>query len=317
MQVTECFNLIKHLLLNTKQYTEPLTFTPEAWVKINCYIHLIGNLEITGLGKIEDNKITDVKLLTQEVRAAYVECDDDAISDFIQQHPTEAHLWQLDWHSHVDMSTSPSGTDWKNYAEMQEIRMGNTFPFLVINKSQEMTAGEYIGGGKYHRLTINKPESIPLTQQQMKDIYEQCKADIQLHCTQYVATVTYGIPQHKYYGYNTTNYYGVASGRYSQKKTTEQCLFCSADLTTQYERERKHCMECLKEDEGFATQQCLSCQAALTAEEEEQGEGYCFNCLIGNYEATRDIPVLVQQTTNRRKTNGHQRNQRRTQRTKR
>ena len=136
-----------------------LEFTPYAWVKINCYINIIGDLEVTGLGKIEDGLITDVKLLHQRVKPAFVECNPEAIADFMREvGMREISKWKLDWHSHVNMATSPSGTDWNNYEVMSELREGQQFPVMIVNKSQSVYCGCYMGKSSTKPIEIIKPE---------------------------------------------------------------------------------------------------------------------------------------------------------------
>ena len=47
---TKCLSFLKNLFC--KKPIERLEFSPKAWLKINAYINLIGDLEITGLGKV-------------------------------------------------------------------------------------------------------------------------------------------------------------------------------------------------------------------------------------------------------------------------
>lgn len=195
--------MLKRKFFSTQQY-QKLIFTPQAYLKMMAYMHLIGDLEITGLGKLSlKNKekqiyqVDDIAILEQEVRSAYVDTSATAISDFIQQLPTTdaPEQWALDWHSHVNMATSPSGTDWDNYEEMSKLRMNNTFPFIVANKKGDIFAGEYISDHEYYKLEVQIPTQDELRtaidQQTYTNIYNQCKNDIELKCTKYVAPITH------------------------------------------------------------------------------------------------------------------------------
>lgn len=180
-----CFRLIKNLF-SEKPITE-YTFTPLAWAKINFYINLIGDLEITGLGKLEGNMITDIGILRQVVRSAYVSCDEIAIAEFMRDKaPEEAIKWNLDWHSHVDMGVTPSSTDKNNYEVMGSLRFGEIFPFMIINKSQDIYSANYYGNGHWRNIKIHKPIEAEMQNLNLKEIHDSCKKDITEKCKEEV-----------------------------------------------------------------------------------------------------------------------------------
>lgn len=199
-EVTECMDTIKKLL---EQPTyESLTITAEAWAKLLCYIHLIGSNEVTGFGRIVDNKVVDFKIIKQTVRSAYVECNEDAVLDFIMSTPAEERgQWILDWHSHVNMSTSPSGTDWGNYESMLAARMGNQFPVMIVNKRTEITAMQYISKHNTPDIDI-LIENKEIENEKLYDIYNTCKEEIVKLCTEAPKT---GVYNNNRVGYNYNN----------------------------------------------------------------------------------------------------------------
>jgi hypothetical protein len=181
-----CRTLLKNLLIGS--YAEKITFSPYAWAKINCYINLIGDLEITGLGKIEDNIVTDVALLKQEVESAEVNCDQTAISNFLMSLPEEEKIsgcWKLDWHSHVNMTATPSGTDDRNYEQMLKIRMGKPFPVVIINKQQEIYGAMYLGNKNYRDLKVFY-QGEKISDKDFSELYIQCKKDVLENCVENV-----------------------------------------------------------------------------------------------------------------------------------
>lgn len=190
--VTECFQIIKNMYVEPK-YTK-LYITAEAWIKLMCFIHLIGDYEISGFGRIQNidgiMTVTDFDILKQEVRGAYVEASEDAVMDFIRRTPKEQRgEWTFDWHSHVEMGTTPSGTDWNNYKEMLAARMNEQFPFMIVNKRQEVTSCCYISEGRHPAISVLILKD-SVSEDRMFEIYEECKAKIETLCTKYVAKTT-------------------------------------------------------------------------------------------------------------------------------
>ena len=176
----DCKTLIYNLFAKPK-YSE-LQITKKAYIKLMCYIHLIGEYEISGFGRIQNNIITDVKILKQEVRGAYVECSDDAVLQFIKSIPKEQlPEWELDWHSHVNMSTTPSSTDWKNYLEMSALKGYKQFPVLIINKKQEYTLMNYIGEDNSPDIDLEISDE-EITPKEIDEIYAEVEKDIKENC---------------------------------------------------------------------------------------------------------------------------------------
>lgn len=195
--VTECFNLIKKIF-EVPVYTE-LYITSKAWAKLMCFIHLIGEYEISGFGRIQDNietpdglktAITDFDIIKQEVKSAYVESDSQAVMDFIRQVPSDQrNEWTLDWHSHVNMGVTPSGTDWTNYSSMLSARMDKQFPAMIVNKRGEVSIHQIISAGKHPDVRV-KIVLEELTEEELSAIYNECKDKIEKFCTKAPA-ITY------------------------------------------------------------------------------------------------------------------------------
>ena len=165
-----------------KKPIERLEFSPKAWLKINAYINLIGDLEITGLGKVEKIEgkdiITDIIILKQIVDSIKCECEATAIPNFLNTLPIEERqLWILDWHSHVDMAVTPSLTDTNNYRTMFAIRLNNIFPVMIINKQQNIYCANYYGNDYYKNIPVSY--SLGVTEEEIKTIYKECQKDIE------------------------------------------------------------------------------------------------------------------------------------------
>lgn len=225
--VTECLQYLKNL------YTQPtykkLTITAYAWAKLMAFIHLVGDYEISGFGRIQDDKVTDFDIIKQEVRSTYVESDADAVLDFIMNVPQDQRTeWTLDWHSHVEMGTTPSSTDWKNYYEMLQARQFKQFPAMIVNKKGNVTANQIICENKHTDITVYV-ETTPLEESEIEKIYQICKDRVQHYCTKAIVTSSWS-------GYGATTgftgrdydddeyYYG-----WQQKKTSDSTINSSKE----------------------------------------------------------------------------------------
>lgn len=181
--VTNCLGVLKELFFPTEPKYKELTFTQETYAKLMCYIHLIGDYEITGFGRVVDNKIIDVKILRQTVKSATVDCDVDAMNEFLMAIPKDQiGQWILDWHSHVNMGVFASGTDSSNYEQQWKARLNNQFPLIIVNKSQQIYSKCYISPSRQTDLKI-KVETEGLTKDRLIEIYNECTNDIETQCS--------------------------------------------------------------------------------------------------------------------------------------
>lgn len=249
-KVEECFEYLKELFFPTQPIYKELQFTQKAYAKLMCYINLIGDYEITGFGRVVDNQVVDVKILKQEVKSATVDCDVDAMNEFLMAIPAEqTGQWVLDWHSHVDMAASPSGTDKNNYEEQWEARLKNQFPYLIINKKQQYYARCYINKGRETEIKISLAQE-GLTQEELQELYAECKADIEKYCTKF-EYVTY-----------TNNYYGWNN----KKKEEEKEVIRSTDVDD-------YCFSCghyLRNSDEYDRHLCNRCWNKMSASEQRQ-----------------------------------------------
>ena len=181
LEVTECFKKVISRYQKPK-YTE-LTFTARAYMKLMFIINLVGNFEVSGYGKIVDNKIVDLYIPTQVLTSTTAEIDEDAMIEFMSEIPTsELKYWELDWHSHVNMSTNPSGTDKQNYQDQADMRGNKQFVAMIVNKSESMWIKNVIGGCKFDDIEI-KREPINLSEKELKKLYDECVELVEDRCT--------------------------------------------------------------------------------------------------------------------------------------
>lgn len=126
-----------------------IIFTPEAYSKM---ITLVNNFdsEVAWYGYVDrvgdaSFKISDVFVYPQVVTGVNVDTDEDEHRAFLEKIPDEDYnRIRFQGHSHVNMGTSPSGTDLTD----QATRVGNSSPdtfwvFVIWNKKNEHNAKIY------------------------------------------------------------------------------------------------------------------------------------------------------------------------------
>lgn len=261
-----CWRSILNLVFPEKPKFSKLTFTYPAWLKLQCYINLVGEYEITGFGRIVVDKIVDIKIIPQTVKSAEVDCDIDAMVDFMKQVPKdERGQWILDWHSHVNMGVFMSGTDSSNYEEQLEARLNQQFPVMIVNKKGDVWCQNYMETGlKPIEVTIDK--SSDMDKDTLFELYSQCERDVQTMCKK-KEYVTYADRWSKLYtksddskqtsiwdniedeyswGYQDSRYNPPT---YNKKKDTinddvDYCISCNSYLVEPDEYDRGICDEC-------------------------------------------------------------------------
>lgn len=261
----ECKQLIYNIFAKPK-YKE-LKVTKSAYIKLMCYINLIGDYEISGFGRIKDGTIIDFKILKQEVKPAYVECDDDAVMEFIRSVPKEQlSEWELDWHSHVDMGVTPSGTDWSNYEDMSNLRGHEQFPIMIINKRQEYTLMNYISEDNSEDIDLVITDE-NVTQKEIDKIYDECKKDIKENCTKAIEIKATSV--NKITDKSTKRTYPVYDDYTAKSK--DWWADYDKDYYSQY-----YCRSCgtqLLNSHELTTGLCEDCEEAVEAQKKEVQNG--------------------------------------------
>lgn len=185
MEVFECLHIIEELFQSPK-YSK-LTITSEAYIKLMCYINLVGDYEVNGFGRVIDDKIVDFKILQQTVNRSTVLANEQSIFKFMSQTPRDQlKEWILDWHSHVTFSPEPSRTDLSNYELMKELRGNQQFPYLIINKYGQYTCRNYINEYREKDIQLVLPSEQELSNIDIQQIYEQCKQEVEQKCSKIV-----------------------------------------------------------------------------------------------------------------------------------
>ena len=267
--VIECFNVLRNLW--AKPEVKELIITSHAWAKLMAFIHLIGDYEISGFGKIERREdtpttfyVTDFDIIKQTVEGAYVESDEDAVMDFIMRTPADQReQWTLDWHSHVNMGTTPSGTDWSNYGDMLSARMGKQFPAIVVNKQGNVSAYQIMTEARHETITV-KLEQEDIPEGILLQIYKECKEKVENLCTKKQvirANTAWAGSKNLANNYNSKRWWDtyntyeeeddddIAAAKAQGYVFDEEdaCEYCDELLVTAEEKQNKCCSNCYRE----------------------------------------------------------------------
>ena len=255
MKTTDCFDEVRSLLYPTVSEIDRLVLTPYARAKLMCYVHLASPYEITGFGRIVNGHITDVKILRQTVQNAKVDCDEEAMMEFLMGIPNEErNEWILDWHSHVDMETFHSSTDKANYKSQWEARLKKQYPTMVVNKQEEYFVNQYISPYEVVpiELLVNNTE---LDIDDLETVYKECREDVDKLCEVKVYTKEVPRTKHKYWWEQEEEEEKPKPQR--QLLITDYfCLGCGEELVTEREITRGICSDCW---EAMAIQDRIGC----------------------------------------------------------
>lgn len=240
----ECLKVIQNLFAPPKY--ETLKMRSKAYIKLMCYCYLAGDQEITGLGRIKDGEIVDFKIPYQEVGGATADATDEAMIDLMREIPIdEIKEWELDWHSHVNMSVTPSATDWENYELMSMARGGNQFPLMIVNKKGEFTLKNYITEDKHPNIALNV-QLDKISNATIEKIYNSCKEEVAEKLSmRKIKNVFKNGNVYNYDGYHYGNRYGSSLKGTARSYSMGLCQSCGEPLLSADELENGLCDDCL------------------------------------------------------------------------
>lgn len=149
--------------------------------------------------------ITDVIVYPQVVTGATVNTDQEKYQMWLFELPDEVFpLVRCQGHSHVNMSTSPSGTDTNYYDQIVEtLGEEDFFIFMILNKRRDMFVNIY--DKKYNIMYESKDITISKT---YSDEIDELLKDAREKCKEKVVTPTY-----KWTNGSYNNYYAAKYGR--------------------------------------------------------------------------------------------------------
>ena len=233
LEVTECYKKVMSKF-ETPLYTE-LTWSPKAYLKLQFIINLVGSYEVTGYGRVVDNVVVDISIPKQTLTSTTANVDELAMVDFISNLPKEElSQWILDWHSHVEMGTSPSGTDKENYNEQFETRGCKQFIATIVNKKGSCWCKCVVGGGRFEDVEVTTPEDFSSVD--TKELYDECKELVKDNCNKEVVVVT----QTKLFTTKTKD-----KSKSKNKNDKGTCQICGAPLK---DWETDLCWECKRDN---------------------------------------------------------------------
>lgn len=234
-EVTECYNKVMSQF-ETPLY-EKVTWSPKAYLKMQFIINLVGGYEVTGYGRVVDDTIVDVSIPKQTLTSVTANVDEQAMVDFMVNLPKEElGQWILDWHSHVEMGTSPSSQDKTNYSEQFEARGCKQFIATIVNKKNSVWCKCVVGGGRFEDVEVTLPEDFEGVD--TKELYNECVELVKDNCQKEIQVVT----QTKLFTTRTKE-----DKSKSKKKDKDVCSICGKPLQNW---ESDICWEC-KRDEYY------------------------------------------------------------------
>lgn len=186
LEVTECYKKVMSKF-ETPLYTE-LVWSPKAYLKVQFLINLVGGYEITGYGRVKNGKVIDVSIPKQTLTSTTANVNEMAMVEFMSKIPKEQlSEWILDWHSHVEMSTSPSGTDKENYNEQFEARGCKQFIATIVNKKESCWCKCVVGGGRFEDVEVSVIKDFDKVD--TKELYNECVELVKDNCNKEVTVV--------------------------------------------------------------------------------------------------------------------------------
>lgn len=252
--IKECLHYLQGL--TKKPVWDKLTITPQAYMKLLAYTHLMDGKEVTGFGRVKDGKVIDFKILEQEVTGTTADATAEAITKFMMSLPEEQiQEWCIDWHTHPTFSTTPSGTDWTNYAEMYNIRMNNQFIIMIFNESGDLYCKNYINPQRVTPITVTVEDYQSLSDDIIERIYNLAKSDVLTHCKKKEYQTTY-----------SSSYWTKEDTDTEKKKT-----YTWQEIQKQKTQETDDTLT-------ITSNRCAWCGATLRFEE-EINSGVCYDCM--------------------------------------
>ena len=233
LEVTECYRKVMSKF-ETPLYTK-LDWSPRAYLKLQFIINLVGGYEVTGYGRVKNGKVIDVSIPKQTLTSTTANVDEMSMVDFMSKIPKEQlSEWILDWHSHVEMSTSPSSTDKENYNEQFEARGCQQFIATIVNKKESCWCKCVVGGGRFEDVEVSINDNFEGID--TKELYDECVELVKDNCKKEVTVVV----QTKLFETPKTK-----DKSKSKTKDTEHCQICGQPL-----REWEHdlCWECKRDN---------------------------------------------------------------------
>lgn len=201
-------NKIKSTFTGIKNVAPVITICPVAEGMIREWVDLCDK-EISGLGKVIQRPdgslhVSKVYLLEQEVTSVETELDDEAVATLLYETRMDEGEMTFWWHSHVNMNTDWSGTD---YDTMIQFGSKGALISAVYNKRGDRRVALYVQGEGYHP-TVFMDDLDMRADSLTVDVREFCKK-------QFEDKVTEKAPIRGYYGTTVDDCWGDWNDAYT------------------------------------------------------------------------------------------------------
>lgn len=238
IKATNCYKKI--MAKWEKPEVTEISISSEAYLKLLFIINLVGDHEVSGFGKLVDNRIVDWYIPKQVLGTLTADIDEEAMFEMCRDIPSkELKYYTVDFHSHNTVGTTPSSTDKESYELQAESRNYKQFIAMIVNKSESIWCKNVIQGNKFTDVKVTiEPYDIP--EDKAKEIFDECVAIVERNCFEEIKVVK---PAKK-----------VVSN-YTQKKLLDdiptsrtylRCQCCNEELTTNREKQNGYCDFCYR-----------------------------------------------------------------------
>jgi hypothetical protein len=238
IKATNCFKKI--MAKWEKPEVDEISISSEAYLKLLFIINLVGDHEVSGFGKLVNNRIVDWYIPKQVLGTLTADIDEEAMLEMCRDIPSkELKYYKVDFHSHNTVSTTPSSTDKESYELQAESRNYKQFIAMIVNKSESIWCKNVIQGNRFTDVKV-AIEPHDVSDERAKEIFDECKAIVEQNCFEEVKVVKPTVT--KVTGYKQTKVW--------DKKTqflNDRCYCCGEEMKTQKEKERGYCDDCYNE----------------------------------------------------------------------
>lgn len=224
-------------------------FSPLAYAKMLNYVRQ-SSLEIAWHGCVErrddDFYVKDVFCYPQKVTGTTVETDDEPYSQWVDSLDTDTYnTMRMQGHSHVNMSVTPSGTDWNYYKQqLRDTATDDFYIFLIMNKRHEVWCNVY---DKQRNIHFEDADVIfEVVDDNFEDIIDSIKNDISVCCqTPQQKIIQYNKDELKNIRNTTDNFWEDEEYDYDDYYALwgdylDECVVGNSKASTSYKEYRKN-----------------------------------------------------------------------------
>ena len=237
IKATNCFRKVMSRFEQPKW--DKISITSYAYLKLLFIINLVGDHEVSGFGKLVNNKIVDWYIPQQVLGTLTANIDESAMFEMMKDIPAkELKHYIVDFHSHNTVGCSPSSTDKESYKLQAENRSYQQFIAMIVNKKEELWCKNVMQGEKFSDIKVTiESEQIP--NDEAEKLFEECKVIVERNCFE---SVTIKEPEKpKVTPCKQNKLWSTPA-----KRNYTECQCCNEKLLTQREKENGYCDFCYR-----------------------------------------------------------------------